>query len=198
MQTACLPDEQLLLAIAEGDESAFNTIFQRYQHKIYSYAMHFTHDEAIAQDVVQEVFLRIWTVKQELGNIRKAEPWIAVLTRNICFNKLKKNACEHKAKSLLASESHSGAQSEISEVEHYINYKDRLQALNQALQSLTPQQRTIYRLNRDLGLKNEEISRQLHLSPNTVKTHMVTALRRIRHFMGSHTSSLFILFFVLV
>ncbi|WP_164974207.1 RNA polymerase sigma factor [Filimonas effusa] len=189
-----MSDEQLLLAIAEGHEAAFNAIFQRYQHKIYSYARHFTHDEVIAQDVVQEVFLRIWTAKQELGNIRKAEPWIAVLTRNICFNKLKKNACEYKAKSLLAN--HAGAQSGISEVEDYINYKDRLQALNQALQSLTPQQRKIYHLNRDFGLKNEEISRQLHLSPNTVKTHMVTALRRIRHFMESHPSSFLILFFL--
>ena len=83
-------------------------------------------------------------------------------------------------------------------VDDYIFYKDQLQRLGEALDQLSPQQRLIFRLNRDQGMKNEEIARQLNISPNTVKTHMVTALRKIRLFLETHPASIiFLIFFLL-
>jgi RNA polymerase sigma factor (sigma-70 family) len=79
------------------------------------------------------------------------------------------------------------------DVEEYLSYKERLAEIDEALEQLSPQQRLIFNLNRGKGLKNEEIARQLNLSPNTVKTHMVIALRKIRLFLESHATHLFTL-----
>jgi len=76
-------------------------------------------------------------------------------------------------------------------VEQYLSYKEKVNQVAEAIDQLSPQQRLIFSLNRDKGLKNEEIAHQLNLSPNTVKTHMVSALRKIRSFLESHAVHLF-------
>jgi RNA polymerase sigma-70 factor (ECF subfamily) len=62
------------------------------------------------------------------------------------------------------------------------------------LEGLSPQQRLIFNLNREKGLKNSEIAQKLNLSPNTVKTHMVSALRRLKEYFESHPISVIILY----
>jgi RNA polymerase sigma-70 factor (ECF subfamily) len=71
--------------------------------------------------------------------------------------------------------------------------------LRDALDMLSPQRRLVYQLSRDRGLNHEEIARHLHLSRNTVKNHMVEALRFIRHYLGEHGSIMMagIIFFLL-
>jgi RNA polymerase sigma-70 factor (ECF subfamily) len=105
----------------------------------------------------------------------------------LCFNYLKKLALERKTKDeLLKTQNYSDEN-----VEQYLSYKEKANQLAEALDQLSPQQRLIFTLNRDKGLKNEEIADQLHLSPNTVKTHMVSALRKIRSILESHATHLF-------
>jgi RNA polymerase sigma-70 factor (ECF subfamily) len=191
MQTDCLLHEQLTADIARGNADAFTTLFNHYKHKVYAYARHFTHSDAIAEEVTQEVFLKVWLNRKKLADVTNIEAWLCVLARNTCFNYLKKLANERKMKTAVAA----SAATADEPVNHYVNYKDQLNTLQLAMEQLTPQQRTIFRLNREQGLKNEEISRQLNLSPNTVKTHMVSALRKIRQFFETHPVSLFLLFF---
>ncbi len=69
--------------------------------------------------------------------------------------------------------------------------------LRDALSLLSPQRRLVFQLSRDRGLNHEQIAEQLHLSRNTVKNHMVEALRFIRSYLGQHGSVLLLIFFLL-
>jgi RNA polymerase sigma-70 factor (ECF subfamily) len=71
------------------------------------------------------------------------------------------------------------------------------QLLRDALSRLSPQRRLVFQLSRDRGLNHEEIAQQLHLSRNTVKNHLVEALRFIRSYLGQHGSVLVLFFFLL-
>lgn len=177
----CLAD------IATGDQEAFCKFFDAFKNKIYSFSYSFTKSQQVAEEITQDVFTRVWTNRESLIKIENIDAWLSTITRNLCFNYLKKLALERKTKDeLLKTQNYSDEN-----VEQYLSYKEKANQLAEALDQLSPQQRLIFTLNRDKGLKNEEIADQLHLSPNTVKTHMVSALRKIRSILESHATHLF-------
>ena len=189
-----IKEHDLLMSIARGNEEAFRSLFVLLKDKVYSYSFHFTRSVFTAEEITQEVFLKIWVNRESLPEINSIEAWVVTITRNLCFNQLKKKALEQKIKNSFINAETEGEEN----VDNYIFYKDQLQRLGEAINQLSPQQRLIFRLNRDQGLKNEEIARQLNISPNTVRTHMVTALRKIRLFLETHPASIiFLIFFLL-
>ena len=182
-------DPNCLSDIANGNQKAFCRFFDAFKHKIYSYSFSFTHSSQVAEEITQDVFVKAWAHRESLPEIHNIDAWLSTITRNLCFNYLKKLALERKATITLVK-----TQTHVDEnVDQYLSYKERVNELQEALEQLSPQQRLIFTLNRDKGLKNEEIAHQLNLSPNTVKTHMVTALRKIRSFLESHATHLFTL-----
>jgi len=184
----CLAD------IANGDQEAFCRFFHAFKNKIYSFSFSFTRSAEVAEEITQDVFIKVWTNHESLNEIENIDAWLSAITRNLCFNYLKKSALEKKTKDLFQKTQTDSEQN----VEQYLSYKDKANQVAEAINQLSPQQRLIFNLNRNKGLKNEEIARQLNLSPNTVKTHMVSALRKIRSFLESHAAHLFglILFFL--
>lgn len=188
---AYIKEHDLLMSIAHGNEDAFRSLFVLLRNKVYSYSFHFTRSVFTAEEITQEVFLNIWVNRESLPEINSIEAWVVTITRNLCFNQLKKKALEQKIKNSFINAETEGEEN----VDNYIFYKDQLQRLGEAINQLSPQQRLIFRLNRDQGMKNEEIARQLNISPNTVKTHMVTALRKIRLFLETHPANIIFLIF---
>jgi RNA polymerase sigma-70 factor (family 1) len=184
-------EHKLLISIARNDEAAFRRLFVMFRDKVYSYSLHFTRSVFIAEEITQEVFMKIWVNRKALAEVNSIEAWVITITRNLCFNQLKKNALEQRIKNSIPI--HEPA-AEDNNAEAYMSYKDQLSRINEAIGQLSPQQRLIYKLNRDQGLKNEEIAHQLNISLNTVKTHMVAALRKIRDFLKTHPTNIF--FFV--
>ena len=106
------------------------------------------------------------------------EAWLITVTRNLCFNQLKRNAQQQKLCQLIAD---NGQEMNCEEnVDEYILYKDKLKQLKEVVNHLPPQQRIIFNLNRNEGLRNEEIALRLNISTNTVKSHFGKALRTLR------------------
>lgn len=183
-------DYSWIQEISNGNQEAFSRFFHQLKNKIYSFAYSFTHSTEVAEEITQDVFTKVWTKRESLTEIENIDAWLSTMTKNLCFNYLKKIALERKATGILLN----SQTREYQNVEQYLSYKEKLSQVAEAIDQLSPQQRLIFRLNRDKGLKNEEIAHQLNLSPNTVKTHMVSALRKIRSFLESHAAHLFSLF----
>lgn len=174
---------ELLAGIANGNEQAFTQLFDRYKNDIYAHALHFTQSVFVAEEITQDVFLKLWLNKESLTGINNLQAWLYTITKNACFNQLKKIAREHRLKNSLAQE---GEQMDET-AETYLAVKEQQNLLQQAVDQLSAKQKLIFKLNREGGMKNAEIAEQLNISPNTVKTHMVSALRSIRLFFKTHT-----------
>lgn len=185
--TAYIFNHDWLDDIANGDQEAFCRFFHAFKNKIYSFSFSFTRSAEVAEEITQDVFIKVWTNRESMAEIENIDAWLSTVTRNLCFNYLKKLALEKKAAAMLQKIQTATEQN----VEHYLSYKEKASQVAEALDQLSPQQRLIFSLNREQGLKNEEIAHQLNLSPNTVKTHMVTALKKIRSFLESHAAHLF-------
>jgi RNA polymerase sigma-70 factor (family 1) len=183
-------DQNLLAQIAAGDEHAFRVLFDAQSSRVYGYALKLTRSQDLAEEVVQDVFMKIWINRANICEIQNIEAYLITFTRNHTFNALKRVAIEEAAKARLSrklEEAHH-------ETEEAVNFSESQNILNKALDRLPPQQRLVYSLCHEEGLKYEEVAQRLNISRLTVKAHMQQALRTLRsHFSGFATVILIVL-----
>ncbi|MDO6434723.1 RNA polymerase sigma-70 factor [Flavitalea sp. BT771] len=185
-KTFSLPDETDLLAlVAEGDEKAFGILFHHYRPKIYAYAFHLFRNIGLADESVQEVFLKVWLHRNKLPHILKFESWLFIIARNQIFDTLKLLAKEAAARKQMAHL----LDPEANLVEDQVLTKENEVRLQNALDHLSPQQKLIFTLSRNEGMKHEEIASQLNISRNTVKTHLVHALKTLKDILHFHSDN---------
>ena len=177
MRAVPLYDEaEVLRLVAGGDERAFTLLFRRYSGKVYSFALRLTRSEEMSEEVVQEVFLRIWLNRDDLTEIQNFGAYLNRINRNYCLNAIKRLAHESRISLEISRSS-----SELShDTEHSIAYNEAKERLEHVIEMLPPQQQQVYRLCQVEGLKYEEAAIQLNISPGTVHTHMKRALKAIR------------------
>ena len=99
-----LPDEStdnvkiLLLKVVDGDENAFGQLFKIYYNQLGDFIMRITESELLTQEIVQDVFLKIWINRSSLAEIDSFRAYLLVVARNHAFNCLKKIAREESRK----------------------------------------------------------------------------------------------------
>src|SRR5690348_1100331 len=169
-------DKDLLIQIAQGDEQAFARLFYHYKHKLFSFILDFTRSDQKAQDILQDVFLKIWLNRLQLRNIDNFNAYLFRMAHNHAIDQLRKISRETLALNSLAVQK--GI--DPAEPDDVLLKKEIEEKLREAIDLLSPQQKKIYLLHREQGLKQDEIARRLHLSVSTVQNHMFSAMGNIR------------------
>jgi RNA polymerase sigma-70 factor (ECF subfamily) len=172
----------VLFAVATGDQKAFSALFFRYKDQVYTIALTYTENRVIAEEVVQDVFVRVWKNRHKLKGIDDFSSWIYVIARNRALTALQKIAREGERKEELISY----LPAEVSDAEKRVqdNYIEEL--LEKALTQLSPQQRKVFALSRLQGHSRKEVAEMLNLTPATVSVHLTIALRSVRAFLTNH------------
>lgn len=184
-------DYELLQGIASGNADSFRVLFSRYRNKVYAFSLKITRSVYQSEEITQEVFLKLWLYREQMAEVENAEAWIITITKHLCFNQLKKTANE-KCIVELQREIQEGM---LVSIEQRIDDRDLLVKVRQATAQLTAQEQLVYRMNKEQGLRNEEIASALHISENTVKVHLANALRKIRQLIDRYSAAgIFVLF----
>lgn len=179
-----LSDEQYLLTqIAEGDQYAFRQVYDHYHRKVYTFALKYVKSESQAEEIVQEVFMRFWQMGARITEIKHLENYLLTIARNRSMDIMYRRQMELKAdllRSIDWEDSHN-------DTEELILLNDTRKVLLDAIDLLPPQQKKVYQLCHQKGLKYEQAARELELSPQTVQRHMKLALRFLRNYLREHT-----------
>jgi RNA polymerase sigma-70 factor (ECF subfamily) len=178
--------------MSTGDRKAFRELFNKYHRRIFAIALKITGVGETAEDVVQEVFIKLWMNKEKLPAIENFNAYLNTVTRNHIFNKLRKLAHEQIALQKLIAQQTLKEKSSSDQ----IVYNELEKLIHNAVAQLPSQQKKVYTLSRVYGLKHEEIAQQLGISSSTVKGHIVHALQHIKSFLRAN-GELVILFFIL-
>jgi len=171
-------EKELLTRVARGDETAFHTLFSQYSHKVYHSALRLLQSASHAEDVLQEVFMKIWLGREKLPGINCFSAYLNTITRNHIYNALRKLAGEELLLEKLFSPPPAANRPDTA-IEN-MSLKELQDALQKVMATLTPQQKKVFELSRMEGLKHEEIALRLNISRETVKKHVSEALRIIR------------------
>ena len=171
-----LNEAQLLKDVARGDTTAFRSLYEHYQHKLYGYSFGMTKSRSQSEDIVQEAFMKIWINRAELEKIACFDAYIFSTVRHRILNLLKQSSHHFLANRRLSIEM-PHADSSTEESLDYLHLVKKVQVL---IEQLPPQQKSVYMLSRDLGLKQEEIAERMGIAVSTVKKHLTMALIFIR------------------
>ncbi|WP_256006770.1 RNA polymerase sigma factor [Pedobacter deserti] len=176
-------EAELLARIAEGDQRAFEIIYDRYHARIYQFAIAYLRNEMDSEEIVQEIFLKLWMRDGRSSPIENLPAYFQILTRNHSLNALRRKA---RINSTDLEASVNWIEDDL-DTEHHILLNDTRRVLNQAIELLPPQQRIVYQLCHVQGLKYEDVAKQLNISPGTVHSHVKSALKFLREYLRSHT-----------
>jgi len=167
-------DKDLFRLISEGDENAFRQLFHRYVPELQPLVRHITKTDAVAEDIIQETFLKLWISRDKLAAIENPRSWLLKIVFHLSFSYLRRQAVHDKAMNKLEEEQ------QVFTPETDLAYSTMVKLIADAVAQLPPQAKRIYLLSREKGMKIPEIADELSLSPNTVKNSLVRSLQAIR------------------
>jgi RNA polymerase sigma-70 factor (family 1) len=186
-------EASLLRLLAEDSEYAFGVVFDRYRPKVYNLALKFLKSPALAEEVVQEVFLRIWLKRSELEEIQSFDSYLFISARNATFDAFRK--LSNKA---VAEAEYAATRDVVDEGIDYGMLEEQYQVMLQETVALLPaQQARVFHLAKVDGLSHEAIADQMNISKLTVKKHMANALQFIRLRLHQHMVTLMPVLFII-
>jgi RNA polymerase sigma factor (sigma-70 family) len=172
-------EKQLLLAVADGDEQAFRRLFTAHHQLLGVHIHRITNSADLAEEVVQDVFLKIWMTRESLTNVHDFKAYLFVISKNHAINCLKKLAKERIEIKKLEESSINQLMPEANDNMYY-------NLLDEAIDQLPLQQQKVYLLSRHKRLKYAEIADQLKLSRETVKKYLQIATASITDYVRTH------------
>jgi RNA polymerase sigma-70 factor (ECF subfamily) len=177
--------------IANGNQLAFQKLFDHYRNRVYGIAYKLTQSRNTAEEIVEDVFLKIWIKRADLSAIQNFSAYLFTIARNCSYRALKKIARDYRISAIPEEElslSHN-------ETEEYVAEKEYKELLDSAINKLPKQQKLVFRLIKEQGLKREEVATVLRLSPETVKFHLSQAVKNIRTFCVRNIEMLIVFLF---
>ncbi|QGY47170.1 RNA polymerase sigma-70 factor [Maribellus comscasis] len=189
-------DKELLRNIKNGDQVAFYNIYERYCKKLYGFVLSYIKIEADAEEIVQEVFVKIWENRNKLVAYSSFDSFLFTIAYNATISLLRKRINSKKFLEHLHKLNHIRNAPDLVDELEYKELHDKLKVL---LDELTPRQREIFKLSREEGLSQDEIAKKLDISLNTVKKHMVNTLAILRaNFKDNSLKCVFFVFFFIL
>ena len=168
-------DDVMLDKIREGDKQTYRLLFENYYKVLILYATSLTKNEPKAEDLVQNVFVNLWTKRDTLEIRSSIKSYLYKSVYNLFINDYRK---ELRNDNVLDKIHYEVLQQSIEEEEHSI--KSKLDWVNKEINALPPKSKEIFVMNKRRGLTYKEISKILDISENTVESHISRALKRIR------------------
>lgn len=174
---------------------AFDTIYQKYCKRLYAFVIRYVKREEDAEEIVQEVFIKIWENRSKINVYSSFESYLFTISYNSAISILRKRVHEQKYIEYLKSLQEADSLSELTDELYFRELNSKIQSL---LTYLTPRQREIFLLSREDGLTHEEIARKLGISVNTVKNHIVATLNFLKSNIDSRLviNALFVYLFL--
>lgn len=171
-------DRFLLIQLAEGNPWALESLMRRYESRIYHFVLKLLRSAELAEEITQDIFIKLWESRAELENIDSLSAWLYTVSRNRSFNALKELA----ARNLREEKYAMMADGEV-DGEQEIVYRNLQQVMAGFVDTLPPKRKEIFRLKTEQGLTTEEISQQLNISPHTVKNQLSQSYLTLRRLM---------------
>ena len=174
-------DTLLLQQIRNGDEKAFQVLFERYRNQLFIYLFRITKSRESAEEIVLDVFLKIWLGRSIVTEINFFEGFLFRIAHNKAIDFLRMVQHEPAKQEAVWELLQAGATGEPADQRLELHRAE--QTVHKAVEHLPPQQQKVFMLSRDEGLTYDQIAEKLKLSRNTVRNHMAAALEFIRSFL---------------
>jgi len=186
-------DAVLVERLHENEVAAFDTLYWKYHEVVYRNILKLVKETVVAEDILQEVFIKLWEKRQEIKASQSVAGWLFVISFNLSVNysrkKLREQTFHQKLLSLDPGEETGVDRKALQEVQYHL--------LEQAIAELSPQRRRIVTLCKLEGKTYEEVANELNISRNTVKEHLSAAMVKLNDYIQKNAEHRYVLLFLL-
>ncbi|TQO37337.1 RNA polymerase sigma-70 factor (ECF subfamily) [Arenibacter algicola] len=183
-------DALLIKRLQKGDEKAYVYLVDRYNRRLFGYALSLTNDHALAEDILQNVFLKTWEKRKKLNVHTSLQNYLFKSVYNEFINAYKKN----RSTMILEHKYFEGLEKAV-----YIHNEQSFEAIiaqiTKEIQNLPPKCQNIFILSKKEGLTNIEISEYLNVSIKTVEAQITKAFGILRKKLGNRYDLIMFLIF---
>lgn len=171
--------EEIICRLKKGDKSAVDELFNYYYPRLYHFSRSILKIENEIDDILQEVFMKIWLNRQKIGSAETFNSWIFTITKNELLNLIRNNLRDHTFKDELFLRS----VAEEYQTQNPLEYDEIKSCIDKTVAALPEKRQQVFILSRTEGLSNKEIAQQLNISEKTVEDHITRAIRQIKSSM---------------
>ncbi|MFF5382044.1 RNA polymerase sigma factor [Pedobacter suwonensis] len=182
-----IDEKALLIELKRGDKIAFKQLYEVYSGKLASKLIYLLKSEELAQDILQDVFLKIWINREMIDTELSFGAFLHKIATNLSKNVVRKNVYDQLMRDEVGKE---GVYHPMEEDEDAEQAKA---ILDQAMDQLTERQREVYTLHKLEGLSYQEISEKLNISLSAINHHIQKANKHLKAVLKSRSFELFIL-----
>ena len=169
---------KIIKRLRAGEKEALNELYAMYSRRVFSFAFGYLKQEEDAHDVVQEVFIRLWTTREKLSSDSNLEAYLFTLARNLVISTFRKKISEKEYLEnlrFLVVKNNSDTESQVD----YALLAEKMKVL---IHSMPEQRQRVYLLSKESGRSNKSIAEELQISVKTVEDHVTKA----RKFLKDH------------
>lgn len=170
-----LNEKELFYQLKQGNEIAFEKIFNNYYAPLCLFANQFLTDNEKAEEIVQDLFVTLWSKRQNIQVDNSVNQYLFRSVKNQCLNQIQ----HYKIREKYAQKVKENFDHEINESDYFLEV-DLIKKIEESIESLPEKRKQIFKLSREEGLKYKEIAEKLDLSIKTVETQMGLALKQLR------------------
>ncbi len=167
-------------------------LFRLHRAKLFAFVVSLTKSENVAEDIIQEIFLKLWEQRDTLREVENPAAYIFILVRNKTMDHLRKLSNDQRLqKKAWESIVRANKAMQTDDMVETVEVKDTEHLIDEAIGQLSPQQQKIFLLSRTDGMSHEQIADRLGISKNTVKNHLTASLLIIRKYLRKYTDMSF-------
>jgi RNA polymerase sigma-70 factor (family 1) len=172
-----------LSEISEDDQNSFSKLLRLFWNKVYTQALTYLKSPAAAQELTQDVFLKVWMNRRNLPSVANFSGYLFIMTRNEIISLLRKKGVQLMVPDEKLEEPHWIPDQQL-------DYKHSYERIFKGIDLLPPARKNIFKMSRVDGMTYDEIAAQMNISRDGVKDHIVKALLFLRNYIGSHSDPL--------
>ena len=177
---SCPPE--LLELVSAGDQAAFRKLYAHFYKRLFHFALALVKIRESAEEIVEDVFVRIWQQRENLHTIKNLRVYLYTATKNSSLNYLSQKARQSITEPF--DHIHIELNDSAGTPEQILITAEIHQKIQLAVEALPPRCKMIFKLVREDGLKYKEIAGILNISVNTIDAQMAIAIKKITLAIG--------------
>jgi RNA polymerase sigma-70 factor (family 1) len=177
-------DAELIMRLQQSQVAAFDALYWKYHEPVYRNIIKFTKNSFTAEDILQEVFAKLWEKRLTIEPDQSVAGWLFVVSFNLSVNHTRKRLREQNAHKKLFS----AASESFFPPAGPALYEEQFRLLQQAIDHLSPQKRKIVTLCKLEGKSYDEAAGELNISRNTVKYHLAAAMVYLNEYIRENAT----------
>lgn len=171
----------------EGDEKAFSELFRYFYDRLLHFSIQYVYTREAAEEIVSDVFVKIWNRRDELEKIANLEVYLFVAVKNHSLNYLEQYS-SLRITPLNDDTGHSQLTNSV-DPERAMEWKEILFKMDQEVGRLPDQCRRVFKLIKEEGFKYKDVAEILNISPRTVETQLFRAMKRLNEVIGPYITN---------